>query len=55
MKETAVYGFCPECGAEGVTRERRPNGNDRCKNGHCYPSRNAVKEKGTINERSGRN
>ena len=32
------YGFCPECGAPGVSRERRPNGDDRCANGHIYPS-----------------
>ena len=35
----AVYGYCPECGAKGVMRERRPNGNDKCANGHTYPSR----------------
>jgi hypothetical protein len=29
-------GYCPICG--GVIRERRPNGNDRCGNGHNYPS-----------------
>ena len=34
----AVYGYCPECGAKGVMRERRPNGNDKCANGHTYPS-----------------
>lgn len=34
----AVYGYCPECGAKGVTRERRPNGNDKCANGHTYSS-----------------
>lgn len=36
------YGYCPECGAPGVMRERRINGNDRCKNGCIYPSANAV-------------
>jgi hypothetical protein len=35
------YGYCPTCGAEGVSRERRPNGNDQCKNGHTYPTRDA--------------
>lgn len=35
------YGFCPICGAPGVSRERRPNGNDTCQNGHVYPSREA--------------
>lgn len=38
------YGTCPKCGAPGVSRERRPNGNDRCANNHSYPSRNAVRE-----------
>lgn len=36
------YGYCPQCGALGETRERRPNGDDRCLNGHRYPSRNAL-------------
>lgn len=35
------YGFCPVCGAQGRDRERRPNGNDTCENGHVYPSRSA--------------
>jgi len=39
------YGFCPICDAPGVTRERRPNGNDECAKGHRYPSRNALPEK----------
>ena len=34
----APYGYCPECGKPGKSRERRPNGNDRCPDGHCYPS-----------------
>jgi hypothetical protein len=34
----AVYGYCPECGAKGVARERRPDGNDKCVNGHTYQS-----------------
>jgi HK97 family phage portal protein len=37
--QNSVYGYCPRCGAPGVTRERRPDGNDRCSNGHTYPSR----------------
>lgn len=43
------YGFCPmpRCNAPGVTRERRPNGNDTCANGHTYPSRDA---KGVISD-----
>ena len=38
QKPVAVYGYCPQCGAKGVMRERRPNGNDKCANGHTYPS-----------------
>lgn len=30
------------CGAEGVSRERRPDGDDKCANGHKYPSRTAL-------------
>lgn len=36
------YGRCPTCGAPGCNRERRPNGDDHCTNGHKYPSRDAV-------------
>lgn len=36
------YGRCPLCGAAGRVRERRPNGNDTCVNGHVYPSASAV-------------
>lgn len=35
------YGYCPICGAKGIQRERRPDGNDKCANGHTYPSREA--------------
>ena len=38
QEPVAIYGYCPECGAKGVMRERRPNGNDKCANGHTYPS-----------------
>lgn len=38
----SVYGHCPTCGAPGITRERRPNGNDKCANGHTYPSSTAA-------------
>lgn len=34
--------MCPVCGSFGVSRERRPNGNDKCAQGHVYPSRLAV-------------
>jgi len=43
----ARYGFCPVCGADGVSRERRPDGNDRCSAGHTYPSRRAVHVRNT--------
>ena len=43
--EESVYGYCPLCGARGITRERRPNGNDACENGHTYPSAKALEEK----------
>ena len=42
QEPVAVYGYCPECGAKGVTRERRPNGNDKCAKGHTYPSNTAT-------------
>lgn len=32
------YGYCPKCGAPGVQRERRMNGNDLCERGHWYAS-----------------
>lgn len=38
----APYGYCPTCGAAGVWRERRPNGDDKCSNGHSYPSKLAL-------------
>ena len=40
----AVYGYCPECGGAGVMRERRPNGDDKCTNGHKYSSSKALAE-----------
>lgn len=42
MNTSYLYGFCPTCGAGGVTRERRPNGNDNCERGHTYPSKDAL-------------
>ena len=39
----APYGYCPICTAPGKERERRANGDDRCENGHTYPSRDAKK------------
>jgi len=35
----APYGYCPHCLKPGVSRERRPDGNDTCQSGHVYPSR----------------
>lgn len=40
--EANVYGYCPHCGEPGVSRERRPNGNDTCATGHTYPTAQAV-------------
>lgn len=42
MSNEHVYGYCPVCGKPGVSRERRPNGDDRCEVGHTYPSRDAL-------------
>lgn len=43
------YGYCPICSAAGVERERRPDGNDRCSNGHIYASKTAIASlKGTV-------
>lgn len=40
----APYGYCPRCGQPGVFRARRRNGNDRCAQGHMYPSAKARPE-----------
>ena len=40
----APYGYCPQCGAPGIARERCIGGNDRCAKGHDYPSMMAVAE-----------
>lgn len=45
QNEINPLGYCPTCGAPGVERERRLNGNDTCKNGHVYPSKDARKER----------
>lgn len=44
MEQPALYGYCPKCGAKGVARERRMNGNDNCEKGCTYPSRDALPE-----------
>jgi len=41
-KQASAYGKCPICGGAVATRERRPDGNDCCENGHIYPSADAV-------------
>ena len=41
-RDYAPYGFCPNCRAKGFSRERRPDGNDKCVNGHVYPSKEAI-------------
>lgn len=37
----APFGYCPDCGEVGVSRDLH-NQQDGCKNGHLYPSGNAV-------------
>lgn len=41
--EKSSYGYCPKCGAPGIQRERRIDGNDTCENNHVYPSAKALK------------
>ena len=36
-EKNAPYGYCPLCGAEGVSTEDRINGNTTCKRGHVRP------------------
>lgn len=43
----AAYGYCPVCGSPGEMRERRPNGDDMCGNGHRYTSRAALTQPST--------
>ena len=38
----SVYGKCPECGANGIARQKRLNGNDICENNHEYKSSDAI-------------
>lgn len=40
------YGYCPVCGSEIASRERRPDGNDICDEGHKFPSKDAISDKG---------
>lgn len=43
VRHEAIYGYCPVCGMPGEARERRPDGNDRCPNGHHY--RNSIEDR----------
>lgn len=38
------YGYCPKCNGKVISRERRMNGNDRCENGHVFPSKKTLNE-----------
>lgn len=41
-KADALYGVCPKCYKPGKSRERRPDGNDTCVDGHVYKSSRAL-------------
>lgn len=34
----SILGYCPICGEDGMSRERRPGGDDTCRKGHTYPT-----------------
>lgn len=42
VRLASTYGFCPICNYHIVSRERRIDGNDTCRNGHKFPSKDAV-------------
>jgi hypothetical protein len=44
----SIYGFCPICNGNVISRERRPNGDDRCINGHSFPSRDTLRSKDEV-------
>ena len=44
---TNIYGKCPQCGANVVMRERRINGDDKCANGHKFPSSQTISLSGS--------
>lgn len=52
--QASPYGKCPICGENGESREKRPNGNDKCVRGHTYKSCLAITEpqilKGEVDE-----
>lgn len=33
----SIYGYCPVCGAPGISAERSPDGHTHCQRGHKYP------------------
>lgn len=37
------YGYCPKCGAKGISRTRELDSKDTCENGHIYPSVQCLK------------
>lgn len=52
-QSTSSYGYCPICGAETESRERKFDGNDTCFNGHIYPSKSSLKSKPVLKASSG--
>lgn len=47
-KADALYGYCPECYKPGKSRERRPDGDDTCVDGHVYKSSMALVRKSLV-------
>lgn len=45
QERAAPYGYCPVCASPGKMRERRPDGNDTCEQGHKYASASALTAK----------
>ena len=48
MSDNKPYGSCPICGADGKSRERRPNGDDTCIKGHKYKSADSITNPDTV-------
>lgn len=43
MSDIQRYQFCPNCTPNTITRERRPNGNDKCWDcNHVWPSKESI-------------
>jgi hypothetical protein len=38
----AATPHCPFCRSPVASRERRPNGNDKCEQGHVFPSSKCI-------------